>query len=103
MKLSVPERLVLMNLLPKEGDFATLKSVRVAKEMLAFDDDAEEFGVRVVRAENGDRITWDKDEEREIDLPARVLPVVVEVLTTLEKQKKLTEDHLSLYEKFIGE
>ena len=99
MKLSVPERLHLMGLLPKEGDFITLKAIRQSREMLSFNEDAEEFGLK---QEDG-RITWAKDEERDIDLPPRALPVIVEALVALDKEKRLSDEHVTLYEKFVGE
>lgn len=101
MQLSVSERLHLMGLLPKEGDFLTLKTIRQTKEALAFDDDAAELGLK---QEEG-RISWDarKDKGRDIDLSSRAVSLIVEILSDLEKDKKLTEDHLTLYEKFMGE
>ena len=36
MKLTVKERIVLLAILPKEGDFKTLKQLRQARESLAF-------------------------------------------------------------------
>jgi len=68
--------------------------------MLAFDDDAEEFGL----VQHPDRIECsDWSAEKDIDLPPRALPIIVGALTELDKQKKLTENHFSLYEKFVGE
>ena len=36
LKLSVYERLVLLNILPKEGNFITLKIIRQLREDLSF-------------------------------------------------------------------
>lgn len=39
MKLTVPERLVLVNILPPEGDYTTLKLVRKLRESLSFSEE----------------------------------------------------------------
>jgi hypothetical protein len=98
MLLTVYERLVLLNILPKEGDFLTLKTIREVREAVAFDSDAEEFGV----TQSADGVHCDNFQaEKDIPLPPRVLPVIVGVLTELNAQKRLTEQHYSLYEKFV--
>jgi hypothetical protein len=98
MRLTVLERLVLLNILPKEGDFLTLKTIREVREAIAFDADAEEFGV----TQESDGVHCANfGAEKDIDLPPRVLPVIVSVLTDLNNQRHLTEQHFSLYEKFI--
>lgn len=38
MKLSVMERILVLNLLPKEGSFANLKLLRVTREALSFNE-----------------------------------------------------------------
>ena len=39
MKLTIPERLVLVNILPPEGDYTTLKLVRKLRESLSFTEE----------------------------------------------------------------
>ena len=39
MKLSVFERLILLNVMPKEGDFTTLKIIRNLQEALSFSEE----------------------------------------------------------------
>ena len=39
MKLTIPERLVLITILPAEGDYTTLKLVRKLKESLSFSEE----------------------------------------------------------------
>ena len=39
MKLTIPERLVLITILPPEGDYLTLKLVRKLKESLSFSEE----------------------------------------------------------------
>ena len=43
MRLEVHERLALLTLLPSEGDYSALKTIRRAKEMLSFTPEEMEF------------------------------------------------------------
>jgi len=81
MKLSVIERLMLLQLLPKEGDFATLRTIRETREAVAFDEDAEEFGV--TQEENGVRCTKDWNAEKEIDLSGKAVALICTHLSSL--------------------
>ena len=104
MELSVVERLTLMQILPKEGSFSTLRSIRELREAIAFDDDAEEYGLREGMGPDGNgMVRWDKDVPKEIAIPPKALPVIVDALVGMDKQKRLTDQHFSLYEKFVGE
>ena len=136
MKLSVYERLILLNILPKEGNFTTLKTVRVLKERLSFDDEFEELnfhdefqcekcGALVVKPfseppgscpDCGGRFSptgrrmWNQtaDKEKEIDLEidddgAKAKKLIAKILKQLDKEERLTDEHYSLYVKFVGE
>lgn len=103
MKLTLLERNVLLTLLPREGDFMTLKAIRKAREWLAASED-EQKAVNMRRVDEN-RIEWDasKDEPKEIDLPGAVIGIITGQLKELDKQKQLTEQHFTVYEKFVGE
>jgi hypothetical protein len=99
MELKVKERLVLQKLLPKEANFLTLKLVRIAREALSFDED-EHKALNFKQDENG--IHWDNDAlVKDIELGETVTNIVVKELKKLDEQNKLTEDHFSLFEKFV--
>ena len=102
MKLNVFERLVLLPILPAEGDFLTLKIMRELKESLSMSQtDLDEFEIK----QAGEQVTWNEkgNEEREIEIGEKATDIVVESLKALDKEKKLTERHFSLYEKFCKE
>ena len=113
MKLLVKERIVLLNILPKEGDFKTLKQLREFRELLSFTDEESAMLKFKNNAETG-MITWDEpgtepegDEEkkfysREFEILPSMGAIIAEALTILNKEKKLNEDTLILYEKFVG-
>jgi len=99
MKLSISERLILAGLLPHQGNVATLKLLRQFREALALN--AKEIAKCNLR-EEGQMIRWDTDKEFETEIefgPWRT-ELARRVLQDLEAQQKLTEQHLSLCEKF---
>jgi hypothetical protein len=100
VKLSVLERLVLLSILPAEGDYLTVKTIRETRELVAFDTDAEQYGITTTP--EGVKCD-DFAAEKDIHLPPRVMPVIIAALADLNVRKALTDKHLSLYEKFIVE
>lgn len=106
MKLTVLERLRLFEVIPKEGDFATLKTIRTLREAIALSEaDTKEFAFKSTPTESGTQYTWnDKGRaEREIEISAAAIVVVADALKKMNADKKLTEDFFTLYEKFVGE
>ncbi len=101
MELSVPERLAMLNLLPQQGNFVTLKLLRELREALSFtDEEVEKFKVKVAN----ERITWDNSAtvDREIEIGSTMTTLIAETLRKLDKAKQLTNAHMSLYEKFVA-
>ena len=111
MKLSVLDRIMLLNVLPREGSFANLKILRIARENISFSE--EENGLLKFRQE-GDKTLWNDTmisegklvptvPECEFILGKVVTNLIVEELKRLNDTQKLTESHFSLYEKFMTE
>ena len=102
MKLGVFDRLILLNILPKEGDFTTLKIVRTMREDLSFTE--EEHKALEFKQEEAN-IQWKReaDIQRDINFGEKATDIIVEVLKKLNSDKKLTDQHFNLYDRFIGE
>ena len=104
MKLTVLERIALLGVLPAEGDFVTLKIVRELRENLSFDE-AEVKQLKV--KQEGQQITWEAGAEtpggKEVKIGEKATDVIVAALKKLNSDKKLTDQHFSLYEKFVKE
>ena len=128
MKLEVYERLVLLNVVPQEGDFTTLKLVRKLREALSFSEkeiaeiefkncwqcptcQKTEVSVPVIKCQDCNiqmrplEVTWDEEKAmkvvKDVHMGDRMLALCAASLKKLSDDKKLTEDHFSLYEKFI--
>lgn len=108
MLLSVFERLILLNILPAEGDYTTLKLVRKLRDDLSFDE-AEHAALQFKESEG--RISWrtTSDEgnpvlaaqDKEIEIGAKAKAIIVGIFEKLDKEKKLKAEHLTIYEKFV--
>ncbi len=107
MILGVLERLVLLNLLPKEGDFTTLRLVRVAREDLSFNDiENQKLKFESTSGTDGKgQVNWNMEAAKELlrdfTIGEMMTIKIVEELKKLESDKKLTDEHFTLYEKFV--
>lgn len=103
MKLTVLERLMCQGLLPQETNFTTLKLMRVARENLSFTN--EEVKTLNFKVSDG-KTQWNPVADREvgeveIELGEVATEEIKKALKKLNEENKLTNDHFSLYEKFV--
>lgn len=100
MQLSVFDRVLLLNILPREGDFKTLKVLRKLKDDLGFGEDelaALEF------QQEGTQIHWrtEADTPKEVAIGEVAHGLIADRLRELDAAKKLSLEHMSLYERFV--
>ncbi len=101
MELSVGERLVLLSILPREGDLTTVRVVNELKQALSFSE--EEHAALEIRQE-GDGVVWkETDKTKEISIGARAHVLIADALKALDEEKKLTTGHLDVWSKFSEE
>ena len=100
MKLNVLERIILSNILPKQGNFTNLKIVRTVSEKLSFD---EEENAKLEFRQDGDQMRWNSiDIVKDIELGSVATALIVKELIKMDKEEKLTIEHYSLCEKFLN-
>ena len=98
MKLSVLERLTLLNILPKEGDITTLKIVRKLKDDLSFTE--EEHGILNFQ-QTEERLVWNEMGDKEIEIGEKATDVIVDAFKSLNRQGKLHIDYVDVYDRFV--
>lgn len=100
MLLTVKQRLLLLNVLPDESNYITLKIIREQQERLSFSDE-ELQRLKVER--NGDTYTWDEsiDEPVDIEISESAAGVIKLAFRQLDQQGQLKVEFLPLYEHFI--
>ena len=94
--------MMLLNILPGEGDFTTLKIVRKMREDLSF---SEEEHKALEFKQEAETVKWkqDADIERDVNFGEKATDIIVDVLKKLNGEAKLTDQHFGLYEKFVGD
>lgn len=102
MELGVMDRLVLLSVLPREGNITTLKIVRKLREDLSFSEE-EHKTLNIKTSEQNKMTTWDNTiaVKKEIEIGEKATDVIVEALKKLSDSNKLHEDHLSVWEMFM--
>lgn len=104
MELSVMERIVALELLPREGDFITLKALRELRESLAPNEkEVKKFGITATPNKEKGMIdySWEKNGEADIPISEMKCSIIRDALKVKERNKHLTENEISLYEKFV--
>ena len=101
MQLKLSKRFVILQIIPQEGSFATLKIVNDLRLVLSPSEaEFKEFEI----TQDGDMLKWNSkgEEEKEIAIGEKATDVIVEALKKLDEDKKLTQSQFSIYEKFNG-
>ena len=100
MELSVLDRLVLLNVIPREGDLTTLKIVRRLNDDLSFSEDEH----KVLNFHNeGEVLKWNEIPNKEVAIGEKATDVIEKAFKKLNQQGKLHMDYLDLYERFVKE
>lgn len=109
MELKVLDRLVLLSILPKEGDITTIKIARRLREDLSFDE--EEHKALDITTKNPDtgeddgRLHWKRDADipRDIEIGPKAMSIIRKRFEDLDKQGKLRDEQIDIYDKFMSE
>ncbi len=105
MKLSVLERLIVLNILPKEGDVTALRVLRDLAGRLSFSEEELALLQFILIPGPPERTEWKKDVvgEVEILLGPKAHNLIVESFEALNQAKQMKMEFLPVYEKFTEE
>ena len=102
-KVNLAERFALLEILPAEGNFATLKVVRKLRENLSLkEEELAEYEIK----QGANNISWNPEKgkkEVEIEIGDFAQGLIRSKLKELNKDNKLIDRYLTLYEKFVEE
>lgn len=107
IRLTVAERLALLNMLPKEGDIETIRIVHDLRKNLSFGEE-EHAALKISRDEQTGSVRWDAGVEKELG-PAEIpcglagLEVIRRALRDLNKRRAMREAYLPLWDRFVDE
>jgi len=97
----------LINLLPTEGGYEALKTIRKQREMLSFTpEEKDTLGLESIQNPDGTvKTTWRAENASKVvkDVPMNeyMTSLFRKKLAEIEASGKLTENMMSLYEKFV--
>lgn len=100
--LNVAERLTLMGLLPKEGNFVTLKIIRNLSEKVGISQE-EYIKFEIQEDPEANRVKWGPEGNKDVELEfgEKEGDIISDSLRELNDSKKLEQAHFTLYEKFV--
>jgi hypothetical protein len=107
MLLEVHERFQLVQMLPAEGKYEALKTIRVQRESLSFDpEEIKILGLTSNTNPDGSvATTWDGSKAslvvKDIPIDEYMTSFFRKELANIEEDGKLSENLMSLYEKFV--
>lgn len=103
VKLNFHDRSVFQQLLPVENDLSTLRIVRKVKKDIGISEDEYKY-YEIKPLENGGISFNSKKalEEKEFEIGEVAIHLVQSALEKLDKDKKLKEEHLNIYDKVIS-
>ncbi len=102
VKLTLFERFVVMTLLPVEGNYRTLKIIReLQMELAPTEEESALAELKDLPGGGTDAENWEAVPPKEIVFGDIAKELVVDALTKLNDAEKLTQQHYTLYEKFI--
>jgi len=103
IKLTVKQRIDLQSILPAQGDFVTVKMIRVLREDLSFSEKELET-LKLTRHPNGS-VEWNAEAgkkcNKEVSIPEILVTTIKEILERANTSKQITEAHLDFYEMFM--
>ena len=106
-KLSLKDRIALLNILPREGNVVTLRIIRDLQGALGFSEaEISDYAIAVthVGAGKGFRTSWNAQGNKavkSVKIGVNAESVIVEKLKELSDKKLLPLDLLDLYERFV--
>ena len=98
-ELSVLERVVILAILPRQGDITKLRIVRDLERELSFSE--EEHKALKLRSLPDGRIKWDGAATKTIEMGDVALGLIRDRLKELSDSDQLQMDHLPIYERFV--
>jgi len=99
MNLTVLERLLLLRVLPKQGNLTTLRIVRDLERDLSF---SEEEHAALQFATDGPSVRWNAENAmiKDVEFGPKATEIIMAAMAEMDQKEELTLDWLDLCEKF---
>jgi hypothetical protein len=101
MRLTFQERANLGEILPREGSWITLTTVRDIQSIIKITDIDIKNVDGILQSDGNISFNTAKDKEKEFTFNDIALKIIKDALLKLDKENKLTLGLMSLFEKFV--
>jgi len=111
VKLNIMERFLVLNILPKENNIITLRTIKTLQDtILPSEEELDDIEMKVITQDkNGNPLPqpqnqWNRAKgeiEKEFEIGERAQDIVCDALRKLDKDKKLNLEHMSIWDKFM--
>jgi len=104
IELDIMDRINILQVLPKEENFATLKLVRKIADNIGLTE--SEFAEWEIKEDVEKKLmTWkeDTDTTKEYTFGEKSFSIIRNALKKLDREKKITNQFFNTYEKFVGD
>lgn len=100
MLLSVRDRIILLQVLPRQGNVTNLRIIRDLEREMGFSEE-ETTALKLESSERG--VKWDKSSEvdKEIAIGEVAAKLIHDAFVDLDKRNALSLEHLDVYDKFV--
>ena len=100
MFLSVRDRIILLQVLPRQGNVTNLRIIRDLEREMSFTEEE----MKTFKFETTDQgVKWDKtaEAEKEIVIGEIAAKLIHDAFKDLDKRNALSLEHLDVYDKFV--
>lgn len=99
IKLNIQERLILLSILPSEGNFSELFfSKQISNEIAISSEENDKYGIRSTTTDEGVSITWNAlaiTDENDFHLSEEHIVMLNTIFTKMNDDKKLNMSNFS--------
>ena len=106
MKLTIPERIALLSVMPAQGNVVTLRIIKELQNQLSFtEEELKHYRIKNTTHPDGNfTISWNPElanETKDIEIGEVASNIIADQLKRLNSQDKLHVSMLPLYERFV--
>jgi hypothetical protein len=100
MILDFKERITLLQILPKEGSYVTIKILMDLRAALAFSEE-EIKDCNISENKEDMTIMWEKSVDKDVDIGEKATEIICNVLKKIDEEERVNDQNITLFEKFI--
>ncbi len=100
MLLKVSERILLLQVLPREGNYANMKILSELRLNLSYSEDEQKKWEIDVDEEN-QMVSWEENGEADIPIGEKATGIIIDELRKLDSENKISVQAIPIYERFI--